>query len=195
MGGFKQKVLSQGSRLATIFWECASKNLTLVALVRVHGLRCSKARVLPAAAHCSRRKIHWSGAFSASASVEPGLHLFPHRTRKQSRSGAYAEREQRAPIVLSLAASAQARRCAQRTEHNGGFGFQTKVKDHFLNQRRWTCWYSCREQVLSATASLVLLVFLFSFWKACYLCCLPHVTQWRLSLFFYIIIIWFLSVC
>ncbi len=63
---------------------------------------------------------------------------------------------------------------------NGGFGFQTKVKDRFLNQRRWTCWYSCREnmQVLSATASLVLL------WKACYLCCLLHVTLWKLSLFF-----------
>ncbi len=70
---------------------------------------------------------------------------------------------------------------------SGGFGFQTKVKDHFLNQRRWTCWYSCREnmQVLSATDSfLVWLFFLFSFWKACHLCCLPHVTLWRLSLFF-----------
>ncbi len=90
------------------------------------------------------------------------------------------------PIVLSLAASAWAWRCAQRTERNEGFGFQTKVKDRFLNQRRWTCWYSCRKnmQVLSATASLLLLLFLFSFWKACYLCCLPHVTLWRLSLFF-----------
>ncbi len=42
-------------------------------------------------------------------------------------------------------ASARARRCAQQTEHSGGFGFQTKVKDCFLKQRRWTCWYSCRE--------------------------------------------------
>ncbi len=40
---------------ATIFWECASKNV--VTLVRVHGLRCSKAGALPAVAHCSRRKI------------------------------------------------------------------------------------------------------------------------------------------
>ncbi len=96
-----------------------------------------------------------------------------------------------------LAASARARRCTPQTEHNGGFGFQTKMKDRFLNQRRWTCWYSCREnmQVLSATDSLVLLFFLFSFWKACYLCCLPHVTVCRLSLIFYIIIYWFLSVC
>ncbi len=104
----------------------------------------------------------------------------------QSRGSAEEARMQSgssAPIVLSLAASARARRCAQRTERNEGFGFQTKVKDRFLNQRRWTCWYSCREnmQVLSATASLVLLFFLF--WKA-YLCCLPHLTLWRLSLFF-----------
>ncbi len=46
----------QGSRLRP---KCdhflrASK---VVALVLVHGLRCSKARALPAAAHCSRRKI------------------------------------------------------------------------------------------------------------------------------------------
>ncbi len=56
-----------------------------------------------------------------------------------------------------MGASARARRCVQWTEHNGGFGFQTKVKDCFLKQRRWTCWYSCREnmQVLSATDSLV----------------------------------------
>ncbi len=81
------------------------------------------------------------GAFSASASVEPGLRPF-HTARvsraeqRQRRSGAYAEREQRVPIVLSLAASARARRCVQRTERNGGFGFQTKMKDRFLNQRR-----------------------------------------------------------
>ncbi len=123
--------------------------------MRVHGLRCSKARALPAAAHCSRRKIslitceRFSRAWFHTARVE----------QRQRRSGAYAEQEQRAPIVLSLGASAWARRCAQRTERNRGFGFQTKVKDRFLKQRRWTCWYSCREnmQVLSATDSLVLL--------------------------------------
>ncbi len=43
-----------------------------------------------------------------------------------------------------LADSARARRCAPRTERNGGFGFQTK--DPFLNQRRWTCWFSCRKK-------------------------------------------------
>ncbi len=58
-----------------------------------------------------------------------------------------------------LAASARARKCAPRTKRNGGFGFQTKMKDCFLNQRRWTCWYSCGKnmQVLSAIASLVIL--------------------------------------
>ncbi len=138
-------------------------------------------------------RFHWSREerrFQRERFSRAWFKPVSHRTReqRQRRSGAYAEREQRAPIVLSIAASARARRCTQRTERNGGFGFQTKVKDRFLNQRRWTCWYSCREnmQVLSATASLVLLFFLFSFsfWKACYLCCLPHVTQWRLSLFF-----------
>ncbi len=97
------------------------------------------------------------------------------------------ERFSRAWFIL--AASARARMCAPRTERNGGFGFQTKMKDRFLNQRRWTCWYSCGKnmQVLSATASLVLLFFLFSFWKACYIFCLPPVTVWRLSLIFFII--------
>ncbi len=66
-------------------------------------------------------------------------------------------REQSRGSVCRMGVSALARRCAQQTEHNGGFNFQTKVKDCFLKQRRWTCWYSCREnmQVLSATDSLV----------------------------------------
>ncbi len=32
-----------------------------------------------------------------------------------------------------LAASARVQRYAQQTERNGGFGFQTKVKDRFIN--------------------------------------------------------------
>ncbi len=110
---------------------------------------CSKACALPAATHCSRRKISLIRCKRFSRAW----------FQRQRRSGTYAEREQRAPIVLSLSASAQAWRCVQPTERNGGFGFQTKVKDRFLNQRRWTCWYSCREnmQVLSETDSLVLL--------------------------------------
>ncbi len=167
----------------------------MVALVRVHGLRCSKASA-SYSAHCQPQHIvagerfHWSheerrGTFSASASVEPGLHPF-HTARVSRAEAAQKRRVCRAGAARAHCAFTRRIRCAQRTERNGGFGFQTKVKDRFLNQRRWTCWYSCREnmQVLSATASLVSLFFLFSFWKACYLCCLPHVTLWRLSLFF-----------
>ncbi len=79
------------------------------------------------------------------------------------------------------------------TEHNGGFGFQTKVKDHFLNQRRWTCWYSCREnmQVLSATDSLV---WLFVFVLKSLLSLLFTSGYTMEAFLFYIIIIWFLSV-
>ncbi len=135
----------------------------------------------------------------ARASVEPGLR--PFHTARVSRAEAAQKRHvcragaARAHCAFTLKAEIRlgahakydviaVRWCAQRTEHNGGFGFQTKMKDRFLNQRRWTCWYSCRKnmQVLSATDSLVLLFFLF--WKACYLCCLPQVTLWRLSLFF-----------
>ncbi len=135
--------------------------------MRVHGLRCSKA----------------SASYSARCQpqhIVAGVRY--HWSREERRF--QCERFSRAWFIL--AASAR----AQRTERNGGFGFQIKMKDCFLNQRRWTCWYSCREnmQVLSATASLVLLFFLFSFWKACYLCCLPHVKLWRHSLFFIIII-------
>ncbi len=39
----------------------------------------------------------------------------------------------------------------------GGFGFQTKLKDNFLNQRRWRCWYLCRKKHMQVqSASLVL---------------------------------------
>ncbi len=66
---------------------------------------------LPAAAHCSRRKISlirckcFSRAWFHTARVKA--------EQRQRRSGAYAEREQRAPIALSLGMSAPARRCTQ----------------------------------------------------------------------------------
>ncbi len=157
---------------ATIFWECASTNFTWS-----HLCECM---VCAAAGE----RFHWSRE-ERSFQRERFSRAWVHTARvKQSRGSAEAARMQSGSSVLSLAASARARRCVQRTERNGGFGFQTKMNDRCLNQRRWTCWYSCREnmQVLSATDSLVLLFFLF--WKACYLCCLPHVTLWRLSLFF-----------
>ncbi len=140
-------------------------------------------------------KFHWSREerrFQRERFSRAWFTPVSHRTRNR----AEAEREQRAPIVLSLAASARARRCMQRTERNGGFGFQTKVKDRFLNQRRWTCWYSCREnmQVLSATASLVLL-FVFVLKSLLSLLFTSRYTNGGFPYFFYIIIIWFLSVC
>ncbi len=146
------------------FWECsASKNLTWSHLCEYMVYAAPKQHIV------AGERFHWSReerCFQRERFSRAWFTPVSHRTRKQSRG--------------------RAGRCAQQTERNGGFGFQTKVKDRFLNQRRWTCWYSCREnmQVLSATDSLVLLFFLFSFWKACYLCCLPHVTLWRLSLFF-----------
>ncbi len=134
---------------------------------------------LPAAAHCSRRKI-------SLIRCERFSRAWFHTARLSRAEAAQKRRVCRAGAARAhcafTGASARARRCAQRTEHNGGFGFQTKVKDRLLNQRRWTCWYSCREnmQVLSATDSLVLL-FVFVLKS---LLSLPHVTVWRLSLFF-----------
>ncbi len=94
-------------------------------------------RLRPFFWECASKNLKWS-------------HFVSHTARVR------AEAVQR-QCVFRMGASARARRCAQRTERNGGFGFQTKVKDCFLKQRRWTCWYSCREnmQVLSATDSLV----------------------------------------
>ncbi len=160
-----------------------------------HGRTCASAwSALLQSARCQPQHIvagerfHWSREerrfqHERFSSVEPGLRPF-HTARVCRAEAVQKRRVCRAGAACAHCAftgvSARARRCTQRTERNGGFGFQTKVKDRFLNQRRWTCWYSCRKnmQVLSATASLVLL------WKACYLCCLLHVTLWRLSLFF-----------
>ncbi len=116
----------------TIFWECASKNLTWSHLCKC--MVCA-ARAPPAAAHCRRRKISLI------------------RCKRFSRAWFHIAR------VKAEQRQSRGSTEAARTERNGGFGFQTKVKDRFLNQRRWTCWYSCREnmQVLSATDSLVLL--------------------------------------
>ncbi len=166
---------------ATIFWECASKNLTWSHLCECMVYAAPKR--LPAAAHCSRRKIslitceRFSRAWIHTARVSRAEAA---QKRRVCRAGAGAH----CAFTRRVSTSAKVR-TADGAQRRIWF-FQTKVKDRFLNQRRWTCWYSCREnmQVLSATASLVLLFFLFSFWKACYLRCLPHVTLWRLSLFF-----------
>ncbi len=167
----------QGSRLRPkwlhlrpFFESVRVKNLTWSALVRVHGLRCSKASASYSAC-CQPQEKDFTdhvkrGAFSASASVEPGLR--PFHTARVSR----AEAAQKWRVCRAGAARAHCaftRRVSRSAKVRAADGaqrriwFQTKVKDCFLNQRRWTCWYSCREniQVLSATASLVLLFFVF----------------------------------
>ncbi len=169
---------------ANIFWECASKNLT-----RSHLCECMVCAA-PKRARCQPQHIvagerfHWSREERHFQRERFSRAWFHTAEQRQRRSGAYAAR-----------AHCAFTRRVSTTERNGGFGFQTKVKDCLLNQRRWPCWYSCREnmQVLSATASLVLLFFLFSFWKACYLYLTLHYGGF--PYFFNIIIIWFLSVC
>ncbi len=166
----------------------------------LHTARCQLQHIVAGEIfHWSREERRFQRELFSRAWFTP----VSHRTRKQRqrRSGAYAEREQRALIVLSLAASARARRCAQRTERNGGFGFQTKVKDRFLNQRRWTCWYSCREnmQVLSATDSLVFVFwnfsFCFRFEKLVIFAVYLTLHYGGFPYFFILLFIWFLSVC
>ncbi len=106
--------------------------------MRVHGLRCSKTSAQPRHIVAGER-FQWSRE--------------ERRFQRECFSRAWFT-----PV---------SHRTSRAEERNGGFGFQTKVKDRFLNQRTWTCWYSCREnmQVLSATDSLVWLVVLFSFEK------------------------------
>ncbi len=202
----------------TIFWECASKYLTWSKLVRCHGLHCSKASasystrckasVVPNSDPCqiitplvlvglglgvgeglglgnqiaisSRGVIIWQGVKNGHDTLVAGARL--HWSREERR----CQRERFVRAWL-LAASALARRCSQQTEHSRGFGFQSKIpliKPEKVNILVF--FLKKNMQVLSATASLVLLFFLF--WKACYLCCLPHVMLWRLSLIIWIII-------
>ncbi len=107
-------------------------------------------------------------------------------------------------VVVS---SVQVWRCAwQKWEGiaDVGFGFQvkckSKVKDHFLNQRRWTCWFSWQKKnknkKIASTltyANLVWILFSFSLWKACWLCCLPDIaTEAFVYLFIYVCLFVFL---
>ncbi len=112
--------------------------------MRVHGLHCSKA--------------------SASYSVRcQPQHIVAGERFHWSREERCFQREHFSRAWFILAASARARRCTPQTERNGGFGFQTKVKDRFLNQRRWTCWYSCRENMPSCQRQQFSFTFLFVF--------------------------------
>ncbi len=116
----------------------------VVAFMRVHGLRCSKVSAsysarCRAAAHCSRSQISlitWREALSARASAS------------WVEPGLYSLCQHKRGGALS-----------------GGFGFQTKVNDRFLNQRRRTCWYSCRKKKHTSPVSDIKfsLTFLFVF--------------------------------
>ncbi len=148
--------------------------------MRVHGLRCSKA--------------------SASYSVRCQLqHIVAgvrfHWSCEEKR---FQHERFRCRAWFILGASARARRCAQRTERNGGFGFQTKVKDRFLNQRRWTCWYSCRKKHASPVSdSQFSFTFLFVFVLKSLLSLLftSRYSMEAFLNFFLLLFIWFLSVC
>ncbi len=123
---------------SSIFWECASKNLTWSQLCEC--MVCAAPKHL---LHTART--------AEPRHIVAGVRL--HGSREETRF--QHERFSRARFILAV--TAQAWRCMQRTEHSGGFGFQTKVKDRFLNQRRWTCWYSCRKKNASPVSK-------FSFW-------------------------------
>ncbi len=124
--------------------HCSRRNTSLIRCERFSRAwfhtarkqsRGSAEAALPATAHCSRRKIslirreRFSRAWFYTARVSESYSEAAQK-RRVYRAGAA-----RAHCAFTRA-SAQARRCVQRTEHNGGFGFQTKVKDRFLNQRR-----------------------------------------------------------
>ncbi len=101
-------------------WECASKNLTWS-----HLCECMVCATPKHLLHTAR-------------TAEP-LHIVAGVRFHWSLEKRHFQHERfvgRAWFIL--AASTRARKCASRTEHNGGFGFQTKMKDRFLNQRRWT---------------------------------------------------------
>ncbi len=120
----------------------------VVAFVPVHGLRCSKTSALlhahsvrcRAASQCSRSKI--------------SDHVKRVRRFQCQIFGSRA--------WFIFAASARAAKITRilrkqwRTGQRIWFSSESKIKDCFLNQRRWTCWFC--------------------------LCCLSHVTLWRLSL-------------
>ncbi len=97
-----------------------------------------------------------------------------------------------------LAASAGARRCAQQKcrkfwGNEGWFSSESKRQLLITEKVKMLLLLWKKIYASTFTDSLVLLFFLFSFWKASYLCCLPHVTLWRPSLNFFLFL--FDSLC
>ncbi len=179
-------------------FECASKNLTWS-----HLCECMVCAAQPQHIVAGER-FHWSRE-ERRFQNERFSRAWLHTARVSRAEAAQKRRVCRAgaarahcAFTCRVSTSAKVRATyAQRMESNGGFGFQTKVKDRFLNQRRWTCWYSCREsmQVLSATASLVLLYFCFRFEKLVIFAVYLTLHYGGFPYFLNIIIIWFISVC
>ncbi len=69
--------------------------------------------------------------------VEPGLYSLCQHEREGVEPGLYSPRQHERFVGRPwfILAASRAQRCMQQTERNGGFGFQTKMKDRFLNQR------------------------------------------------------------
>ncbi len=177
--GSNEQSVELRNRFVLIFWECASKNLTWS-----HLCKCMVCAAPKRLLHTARAAEPWH--------IVAGVRF--HWSREERR---FQRERFRCRAWFILAASARAWRCAQRMERNGGFCFQTKMKERFLNQRRWTCWYSCGKKHASpvSDSQFSFMFLLFSFWKACYLCCLPHIMIWRLSLIIIIIIIYLIPQC
>ncbi len=142
--------------------------------MRVHGLHCSKA----------------SASYSARCQpqhIVAGVRFHWSREERRFQCERFVGR-----AWFILAASARAWRCAPQTESNGGFGFQTKMKDRFLNQRRWTCWYSFLWKKKHASpvsdrqfSFTLLFVFVLKSLSSLLFTSMDWiVTQWRLSLIF-----------
>ncbi len=157
--------------MTKIFWVCASKNLTWSHLCECmvcaapKRARCQPQHIVAGEKYFTDH-VKRGERFSSRAWFTPVSHARVSRAEAAQkwhvcRAGA-ARAHCAFTRLVSTSAKVHAADGAQRR-----IGFQTKVKDRFLNQRSWTCWYSCRKnmQVLSATASLVLLFFLFSFEK------------------------------
>ncbi len=112
------------------FFECASKNLTWSHLCECMVCAAPKrVRELPAAAHCSRRKI---SLITCERFSRAWFHTALSRAEAAQKRRVCRAGAARAHCAFTCRVSTSAKVRAG-TEHNGGFGFQIKVKDHFLN--------------------------------------------------------------
>ncbi len=159
-----------------------------VALVLVHGLRCSKARAA-ATAHCSRRKI-------SLITCERFSRAWFHTARVSRAEAAQKRRVCRVGAARPLCFHSA--RQHERTERNGGFGFQTKVKEPLLKAEKVNMLVIHLEKndASPVSDSQLSFTFCFRFEKlVIFGCFTSRYTMEAFLIFFYIIIILFLSVC